>query len=84
MEPCSIAIWNKDRIVVATATSLWVTNIVIMIQGNPSFPSSYRLLRIPYEHDIASGIARVNKDLVYFAIPSLFICSSAPIGALLC
>jgi len=28
-----IAIWNKGRIIVATATTLWVTNIVIMIQG---------------------------------------------------
>lgn len=68
----------------ATATSLWVTNIVIMIQGKPPLPPSYRLSRILYERDIASGIARVNNDLNYFAILSLSICSSALIGALLC
>jgi len=38
-ESSSIAIWNKNKIVMATAAILWVTNIVIMTQGKPSSPS---------------------------------------------
>lgn len=34
MKPSRIAIWNKDKVVVAIATGVWVTNIAFMIQGN--------------------------------------------------
>jgi len=36
-----IAIWNWDKIVVALATSIWVTNIAFLIQGVWRFRSSW-------------------------------------------
>jgi len=57
----SVAIWNKNKIAIAIATSLWVTNVAVIIQGKSSAPSS-RPLSIPSRRDIVSGIARVNKQ----------------------
>jgi len=37
-----IAIWNKNKIVVAIATSLWITNVVVMARGKSSRFSAYR------------------------------------------
>jgi hypothetical protein len=39
IEASSVAIWNKNKIVVAIAASLWVTHVAAMIQSKPSPPS---------------------------------------------
>jgi hypothetical protein len=31
--PVSFAIWNKNKFVVAIATSVWVTNVAFLIRG---------------------------------------------------
>jgi len=41
IEASSVAIWNKNKVVVAIAASLWVTHIAAMIQSKSSPPSSY-------------------------------------------
>lgn len=68
----SVAIWNKNKIAIAIATSLWVTNVAVIIQGKSSAPSS-RPLSIPSRRDIPSGIARVNKQhrlpCIFYAYP---------------
>jgi len=80
----SVAIWDKNKIVVAIATSLWVTNLAVFTQGKSSAPPS-RPLSIPSRCDIASGIARVSKQhglpcIVYaypYAAPRRVECFSA-------
>lgn len=57
----SVAIWDKNKIAVAIATSLWVTNVVAITQGRSFSPPS-RPLSIPSRRGIVSGIARVNKQ----------------------
>lgn len=37
MAVSSIAIWNKNKIAVATATGVWITNVALLIQGEPLF-----------------------------------------------
>ncbi len=36
MVPTSIAIWGKNKIVVALAVSLWGTNVLCLLQGRSS------------------------------------------------
>jgi hypothetical protein len=46
MGDSSIAIWNKDRVVLVIALGVWVTNIAFLCQGESeclSLPPSYRL-----------------------------------------
>jgi len=53
--------------------------------AGPNRPAGSELRRPhtePCERDIASGIARVINELIYFAIPNSSIYSPAPIGVL--
>lgn len=44
IEICSIAIWNRKKIIMAIAATLWLTNVVVSTRGK-SFPfSSSRIL----------------------------------------
>jgi hypothetical protein len=46
IEASSVAIWNGDKIVVAIATSLWVTDVAVVIQGKSLPPNSCGKSRI--------------------------------------
>lgn len=41
IETLRIAIWNKNKIVVVIAASLWITNVAVMIRGKSSHSSVY-------------------------------------------
>jgi len=59
MESTSVAIWNKNTVVVAIASMIWGINSAFFIQGDsqslgsPGRPSNL----------VASGISRVNERL---------------------
>jgi hypothetical protein len=40
MEPASLAIWNRNKVVVAIAAIIWLTNGAILIQGKVFKPRS--------------------------------------------
>jgi len=59
MESISVAIWNKNKVVVAIASTIWGINSAFFFQGNsqtlgsPGHPSNL----------VVSGILRVNEQL---------------------
>jgi hypothetical protein len=61
MNDPSIAIWNKNRVVVAISLGMWMINICFIIQGE----SEWLSLRLPvyrksHTSVLESGVARVN------------------------
>ena len=59
----SIAIWHGNKIVLAFALGVWVTNVSFLIQGKslPVFPDVDGP-EISYICDLVSGIVRVNNE----------------------
>ena len=41
----SIAIWNRDRIMMTIAASMWVTNVSFLIQGESNLPTVESTIR---------------------------------------
>ncbi len=61
MNDPSIAIWNKNRVVVAISLGVWMINVGFLIQGE----SEWLSLRLPVSREShtnarGSGVARVN------------------------
>jgi hypothetical protein len=44
MEPASLAIWNRNKVVVAIAAIIWLTNGAILIQGKSPNPEANKEL----------------------------------------
>ncbi|KAH9985894.1 hypothetical protein BJV74DRAFT_548942 [Russula compacta] len=58
-----IAIWNKNRVVVAISTGVWVTNVSFIIRGE-SLPFLFLGAGIPYKRGFVSGLLRVRAAWV--------------------
>ena len=70
MKAPRIAVWNKDRVVVAIATGVWVINIAFLIQGNS--PLLRPLSACNPLQRFVPGTARVNRLFqLYFYLLSL-------------
>lgn len=60
MKTSSVAIWKKNRVIVAIAFGVWVTNVAFLVQGEHKYfssPPSYRPGNS--KTHLKSGIARV-------------------------
>jgi len=63
IEPASIAIWGRNKIIVALAFSVWIINISFLTQGkSPSSPLPAHDKVILNQRGSLSGIVRVNNQ----------------------
>ena len=56
----SVAIWNRDKIVMVIAASLWLTDVATSIRGKSSIPF-HRTPGMLFKSNISPGIVLVNK-----------------------
>jgi hypothetical protein len=81
----SIAIWNKNKIVVGISFGVWMTNIAFLIQGESGSLSlsTFLYARNLIQMRLNSGIARVNdKTILYPVVGFNFVYSSVLHGYL--
>jgi len=63
-EPASIAIWNKNKLVVAIAIAVWLTCASFLIHGKSiSFSLSKRISSISDKHVMTTGTTQVSDGL---------------------
>ena len=55
----SIAIWNKNKAIVALVTGLWIVNVAFLIQGK-SLTTFLQMYWSPNKRDFMLGAARVS------------------------
>ena len=60
IEASRIAIWERNKIVVAISTSFWVANVVLMIRSKPYTSLIIDGRECLTRYGIVSGVVRVN------------------------
>jgi hypothetical protein len=69
MNDFSIAIWNKNRVVVGISLGVWMTNIAFLIQGESgSLSLNLSVYQESYTKRLDLGIARVNDKTILYPV----------------
>ena len=62
IESSSIAIWNRNKVVMAIAIVVWGTNVAFLIEGR-SLPLPLLQVTWNYTRCFSTGAARVGHEL---------------------
>jgi hypothetical protein len=75
IELTSIAIWNKNRVVIALATCVWGIYLAFFIEGESSLHSGRRT-EAAYRYRSLSGVSQVKNQSLEFVATCPHLCTA--------